>query len=769
MKIYRNKSLNPFTARALRRTAAFALAFALLTSSFAALPGAASAQKKTGAAAANTARLGEEQRILHVLNRLGFGARPGDVERVRKLGLENYIEQQLAPERIEDAGTEARLRNLSSYWTTTAELYRKYPQPGRLLRALDRQGRLPAELAGLRENRKKNADEAASPGVAGARTGAEGAMSNDAAAASPMAGETAGEMAGAAREEGGARREYRQAIQEYYRANNLLPPARITAELQSSRILRATYSERQLQEVLVDFWTNHFNVYANKGADRWLLVSYDRDTIRPRTLGKFKDLLLATAQSPAMLFYLDNFQSVSPAAGRGAARMRPRVKRFSEMLATAPQAGGEGDAEQQGGRRRRMNRRRQLMREGLNARGAEMPAAREGKPAAGESKPAAGQAREEAAQAQPAPQPRRMRRGINENYARELMELHTLGVEGGYTQKDVQEVARCFTGWTIFDPRGQGGAAGLTNPERAGTFYFNPRLHDDGEKLVLGHKIPAGGGVNDGLLVLDILSKHPSTAKFIATKLARRFVSDNPGTALVARIASAYTKSEGDIRTTLRALFASPEFNAPENYRAKIKTPFELAISAVRSLGGETTGAPALHQWIARMGEPLYQYQAPTGYPDTAEHWVNTGALLERMNFALALVGGRINGTRVDLSRFEGAGGQAAGADKPRLIEQFAAIILQGNMSERTKAALLRQLNEAATKPHATPNNAANAANASTRAAASVEDDALMPRGGGGGRRGGGARREMSAANAPITESARIAALILGSPEFQRQ
>ncbi|HZG53482.1 MAG TPA: DUF1800 domain-containing protein, partial [Pyrinomonadaceae bacterium] len=540
------------------------------------------------------------------------------------------------------------------------------------------------------------------------------------------------------------------------RENNLLQPARITAELQSSRILRAAYSERQLQEVLVDFWTNHFNVYANKGADRWLLVAYDRDTIRPRTLGKFKDLLLATAQSPAMLFFLDNFQSVSPSAGAGAARMRPRVKRFFETLTDPRDAGGGEDAGQGGERRRRMNRGRQLRREGMNAEAAPQ---QQRMPAAGGQ----GQTAAETAQITPAPQPRRRRRGINENYARELMELHTLGVEGGYTQKDVQEVARCFTGWTIFDPRGAGGAAGLTNPERAGTFFFNARLHDDGEKFVLGHKIPAGG-MNDGLLVLDILSKHPSTAKFIATKLARRFVSDHPSPALVERVAAAYTKSDGDIRTTLRAIFASPEFNAPENYRAKIKTPFELAISALRSLGGETTGAPALHQWIARMGEPLYQYQAPTGYPDTAEHWVNTGALLERMNFALALVGNRINGTRVDLSRFNGA---TTGANKSRLIEQFAAVILQGDMSERTKAALLKQLNEAATTPAtpATANAAADAATAMTRAT-NNDDDASMQR---GGRRGGARREMLAAANAPIPEAARIAALILGSPEFQRQ
>jgi uncharacterized protein (DUF1800 family) len=747
IKNFMKKSLNSLAALT-RRATVFLLAFALLAGSFAALPAAVRAQKQPSATA-KAARLSEEQRIVHVLGRLGFGARPGDVERVRQIGLERYIESQLAPEKITDADAEAKLRGLASYWMTTAELYQKYPQPGQLLRALQRQGRLPAELAEARENRKGGEDAAAqSRKDAGAKVDAEGAMPNDAMAANSDAP--------AATTKNAARRDYRQALQEYYRENNLLQPARITAELQASRILRAVYSERQLQEVLVDFWTNHFNVYANKGADRWLLVSYDRDTIRPHTLGKFKDLLLATAQSPAMLFYLDNFQSVSPKAGPGAARMRPRVKRFYETL-TNPQA-GEGNMGQDGPQRRaRMNRRRELRREQENAQNAQMPASPQQQPQAQET---------------PAPQqPRRMRRGINENYARELMELHTLGVEGGYTQKDVQEVARCFTGWTIFDPRGQGGRMGLTNPENAGKFYFNPRLHDDGEKLVLGHKIPAGGGINDGLLVLDILSKHPSTAKFIATKLARRFVADNPTPALVERISAAYTKSEGDIRATLRAIFTSPEFNAPENYRAKIKTPFELAISAVRSLGGETTGAPALHQWIARMGEPLYQYQAPTGYPDTAEHWVNTGALLERMNFALALVGNRINGTRVDLTRFNQKG-STTDIDKSRLVEQFAAVILQGDMSERTKAALLKQLKEAATTAttaSTTTTNAASASNsAATMASGINNDEAMLARGVGGGRRGG--RREMAANNnAPISEVARIAALILGSPEFQRQ
>ena len=270
-----------------------------------------------------------------------------------------------------------------------------------------------------------------------------------------------------------------------------------------------------------------------------------------------------------------------------------------------------------------------------------------------------------------------MRRGINENYARELMELHTLGVEGGYTQKDVQEVARAFTGWTIFAPRGMGLYA-AEDDSRAGSFFFNPRTHDDGEKTVLGVKIPAGGGPEDGRRVLDILVAHPSTAKFIATKLARKFVSDTPDPALVRRVADAFHKSNGDIKTTLRAIFYSPEFNSADARRAKIKTPFELAASAIRTLGAETDARPALAQWIGKMGEPLYGYQAPTGYPDTAEYWVNTGALLERLNFSLALVSNRIPGARVDLSRFVGEEAVSSRAiDQKAVVERFLNVALQ--------------------------------------------------------------------------------------------
>lgn len=531
--------------------------------------------------------LSDEQRIIHVLNRLGFGARQGDVERVKAMGLENYINQQLTPDKISDTVAENKVKDLDVLNMTTAQLYEKFPQPGQLLRQLQQRGMLPADLAEARENRVKGGANSSS-----AEMPKNESMPAPAPPANPLENE-----------------KYRKVVEDYYRENGLERPQRIMAELQASRILRAVYSERQLQEVMVDFWSNHFNVFFGKGADRWLLPAYDRDTIRPNALSKFSTLLEATAKSPAMLFYLDNFQSVSP---NSAQRLR-------------------------------------------------------------------------AAQQQ--------RRGINENYARELMELHTLGVDGGYTQKDVQEVARCFTGWTIFQPRGGAAAVNALVGEgarrNAGTFFFNARTHDDGEKTVLGHKIPAGGGIKDGLMVLDILARHPSTAKFIATKLARHFVADNPPPALVERAAATFTKSDGDIRETLKTIFFSKEFNSTEAYRAKIKRPFELVISAIRTLGADTNGGPGTHRWIERMGEPLYGFQTPNGYSDTAETWVNTAGLLERMNFGLALAGNRVQGTKVDLTKFT-----SGDKNQAKVMDESLKTILAGEISATSRETLLKQLDQ---------------------------------------------------------------------------
>ncbi len=577
-----------------KKTVAFALLLAL-----AATQPLVSGQKRAKSQDLASRELTGEQRIVHVLNRLGFGARPGDVERVKAMGLETYINQQLNPEKISDTVADNKVRDLNVLNMTTAELYEKYPQPGQLLRQLQQRGMLPADLAEARENRVKGGANS---------TPTEMPKNESMPSPQPPPGNPL------------ENEKYRKVVEAYYRENGLERPQRIMAELHASRILRAVYSERQLQEVMVDFWTNHFNVFAGKGADRWLLPSYDRDTIRPNAMGKFSTLLQATAQSPAMLFYLDNFQSVSPNA----------------------------NANRRGGLQQRLRAEQQ-------------------------------------------PQPQRQRRGINENYARELMELHTLGVDGGYTQKDVQEVARCFTGWTIFQPRGGAAAVNAMTGEgarrNAGTFFFNQRVHDDDEKTVLGHKIPAGGGIKDGMMVLDILAHHPSTARFIATKLVRYFVADNPPQALVDRAAATFTKTDGDIRETLKTIFLSKEFNSTEAYRSKIKRPFELVVSAIRTLGAETNGGQQTHQWIARMGEPLYGFQTPNGYSDAAEAWVNTGALLERMNFGLALANNRIPGTRVSLSKLNG--------DQAKVMDEYLKTLLSGEISSATRETLLKQLDPA--------------------------------------------------------------------------
>jgi uncharacterized protein (DUF1800 family) len=355
-------------------------------------------------------------------------------------------------------------------------------------------------------------------------------------------------------------------------------PRTVILELQQARLLRAVYSRRQLYEIMVDFWSNHFNIFAAKGADRWLVTGYDRDTVRPHALGKFHDLLRATAASPAMLFYLDNWLSAAPNSN---ARL------------------------------------------GRNSR----------------------------------------KRGLNENYAREIMELHTLGVGGGYTQKDVSEVARCFSGWTVQRPRGEG------------EFVFDSRIHDKGEKIVLGTRIPAAGGVEDGLKVIDILARHPATARFIATKLARRFVADDPPASIIEDAAESFRQSAGDIPTVLRTILQAPEFVAPAAYKGKVKKPLEFVASALRATGAETQITPQLLRYVARMGEPLFLAQPPTGYPDVASSWVSADMLLTRMNFASDLVSQRLPGARVNRERVSDA-------------DAFARLIAPDGLSRSTRAAL---------------------------------------------------------------------------------
>jgi len=700
-----------------QKTTAFLMLLAMFTPLFSIGANAQAMMQKTKAKP-----LTENQKILHVLNRLGFGARSGDIEKVKAVGLNKYIEQQLNPSSITDSAAEAKVRDLDVLKMSNEEIFAKYPSPQAVLQAVAEQNDLGRkDLKGLRE-KNKNVQKTAEA-MSADKTAMKGEMSN-------------GKMADKNKDinefSPAERQKYQQQVNELYRKYELGRPQQITQQLNASRILRAVYSERQLNEAMVDFWTNHFNVFAGKAATRWLLPAYDRDVIRPNALGNFKDLLLATAKSPAMLFYLDNYQSVSPDAQTNNGRRGNRQMRQMQNGQMNPRM------------RERMKQRTGMSDAQIDERMKQM----------GDNPPSK--------------QPKKQQRGINENYAREVMELHTLGVEGGYTQKDIQEVARAFTGWTIVDPRGYRRSfaklngmenarpgnrlmrqMGLPEDAESGSFYFNERWHDSGEKTILGQRVNEGG-MKDGLKVVDILANHPSTAKFIARKLAVKFVSDNPSEALVSRVADAFYKSKGDIKTTLRALFADKEFFAAENYRAKIKTPFEVVVSAVRTLGADTNGRQ-IQAMLAKMGEQLYGFQAPTGYPDTAEDWVNTGALLERLNFAIALSSNRIPGTRVDLKKFEAKG-------KSQILDQAVAVVLDGEISGNTKASLLKQLEQ--------PLPEVKIANVSDNT--DDTEDIAMNAGQGGGRRGGAqpARLLAPSGNAEVFK---VVGLILGTPEFQRQ
>jgi len=544
------------------------------------LPADLPGQKRTSLSTVATRELSSDQAIVHALNRLGFGPRPGDLERVRQVGLAKYIDQQLSPSSDPEPAVQARLERYKTLDMSTRELLKEYPQPKQ---AAKKAGMTPEEYRKRMEERKMQDRR---PG-----------------------GDPDGDQA-----------MMRAA------ANG---PQRVVAELSLAKLTRAVYSERQLQEVMVDFWFNHFNVFAGKGPDRWMLTEYERDVIRPRTMGKFRDLLGATASSSAMLFYLDNWMSADPVA---AAKMSGELEQRREMMLA------------------RMNDPRQQERMRRNGRDPQ-------------------EARKKMEFAK-----QRMPKGLNENYARELMELHTLGVDGGYTQKDVLEVARAFTGWTLRAPR------------QTADFFFDDRLHDTGAKTVLGKTINAGG-MKDGEAVLDLLARHPSTARFISTKLARRFVTDDPPKALVDRMAKSFLASDGDIRTVLRTMIESPEFWSRETYRAKIKRPFELVASAVRVTGADLDSPLPLLQWTDRIGEPLYRCQPPTGYSDKAEAWVNTGTLLNRMNFGLALAGNRMRGVRVDAASLLGSM-----SDDP--LAQAIQVFLAGQVSPETRASLEKQLAE---------------------------------------------------------------------------
>jgi uncharacterized protein (DUF1800 family) len=572
------------------------------------------------------AELSTDEAILHALNRLGYGPRPGDVERVRQMGLAKWIERQLTPNSIDDRALTARLENYPTLAMSTSRLLEEYPQPKQAEKQAAKQA--PTEqrrqdpaattiARDMQQSRRPATSEEAARGSAAAPAAPSVASDSNATASmkqDPSVSNAATPGAGKRDVLGGPDpNAVPRAI-----ADDSKRPQRVIEELGMAKVTRAIYSERQLQQVMDDFWFNHFNVFAGKGEDKWYLTSYERDVIQPHAFGKFKDLLTATAKSPAMLFYLDNFLSADPrAADRQAAEraMRQQMRRggFGRPWPPRPQAQGQA---------------------------------------------------------------KKNVRGLNENYGRELMELHTLGVDGGYTQKDVTEVARCFTGWTIDKPR--------QNPE----FKFDERLHDPDPKFVLGKKIHAGG-MKDGEEVIDLLVHDASTARFISTKLARRFVSDNPPEELIERMAKTFRSSDGDIRDVLKTMIYSPEFWSREAYRAKIKSPFELVVSAVRALGTDVDTPMPLVQWTGRIGEPLYQCQPPTGYSDKADAWVNTGALLSRLNFSLTLAGNKVRGARTDVTSLLGL---ESASDPKTALDRAVGVFLGGQVAATTVETLQKQL-----------------------------------------------------------------------------
>jgi uncharacterized protein (DUF1800 family) len=613
-----------------------------------------SAKKKPAA----SRQMDEHKRALHALNRLAFGPRPGEVERVAAMGVDKWIEQQLHPERINDHALEARLADFSTLKMSTLEMIEKFPPPqvvklvaeGRMSMPRDPMERAiyESQVAAYRDRQERKQAQGGQDSNAGEMNADQrGAMREGRMEADTKAQELLDlpldqrfqEILKMSPEErrmlvrGLPPQDRQRVMQEFTPQQREIvmalvsPPLVITTELQQAKILRAAYSERQLDEVMTDFWINHFNVFMGKGPDRYLLTAYERDVIRPHALGKFRDLLGATAKSPAMLFYLDNWMSVGPhsdvALGRPPQRPYRRVYRgpFGVPVYRPPRQPNP-DAQQQ-----RKNR----------------------------------------------PQ------GLNENYARELMELHTLSVNGGYTQRDVTEVAKVFTGWTIRRPRQGGG------------FQFNERLHEPGPKYVLG-KVIKEGGEKEGEQVLDMLARSPKTAHFISYKLAQRFVSDDPPPALVDRMAATFLKKDGDIREVLRTLFQSPEFWAPDAYRAKMKTPLEFVASAVRVSGVEVENAMPLVQVLNRMGMPLYGAQPPTGYSMKAETWVNSAALLNRMNFALALGTGRLPGLNFDADRILPSG--QVPPDRTGALVALEASLLAGDVSKNTHDTILKQMDD---------------------------------------------------------------------------
>jgi uncharacterized protein (DUF1800 family) len=709
---------------------------------------AAAVTKPVGTA---TRQIQGDERVLHALNRFTFGPRPGDVAAIKAIGVRQWFEQQLNPSRIDDSALEERLAMFPAMKMQEAELKQRYPSPQMLRQIIDRNLPLPSDpvehaiyadeiafyKAQKAKQEEKKTETAQSP--TGEMMSPEMAKNAPAKEKSALPGDDVDPSvpAMATHEEQfysgleavkiinlppdeRMRRilamppnelvAFRKSLSQRELADaaeGLTPiqretlaalqgsPRMIGAELLATRMLRDVYSERQLEAVMTDFWLNHFNVYIRKNQNEpYLLPAYERDVIRPNALGKFEDLLVATAKSPAMLMYLDNFQSIGPDSQ--AARNAPRIAQFVQN----PQV-------------------KQALKD----------------------------------------------RGLNENYARELMELHTLGVQcevsadrpvsmldkacgQGYTQQDVTQVAKVLTGWTI------------DQPYRSGGYQFEQWRHEPGSKTVLGNTI-GENGEREGMQVLHMLATSPATAKFISTKLAVRFVSDTPPPALVDRMSKAFLASDGDIKTVLRTMFDSPEFWSPEVYRAKVKTPEEFVVSAVRASGAEVKNAIPLVQALDKLGMPLYGMQTPNGYSWMAEPWVNTGDLVSRMNFALGLTSDRVPGVLTDWPRLlrvkagiEPAALTSGTADEASKVkeETLERALLGQPVSDKTRSTVLQQFQNQAMQQQAVRDFSIRSNDFDPMAQVlnlGIQRQQLRP---------------------PLDrEAAMMAGLLLGSPEFQRR
>ena len=619
-----------------------------------------------------------DQQVQQVLNRLGFGPRPGDVAKVRAMGVDRWIALQLAPDRIDDGAAERVVASYEMLGKPTTEFVKMYED---------------VQMA-RRQNQRQNAKEG--------DTSSKRDMRLELMRDNPQ-------------------------LREQARQNQ-----RILGDVQSAKLARAVLSERQLQEVMTDFWENHFTVFAGKGQVRLYIPAYDRDVIRPRAMGKFRDLLGTVAKSPAMLFYLDQWQSAADSTHPTLAAMRQQRRPGAARARVLPQ--GTGITMEQFDRL--APNARILTPEQRTRLEAMTPEERLQFVQQRAQQAGAGRAR-----------------GLNENYARELMELHTLGVDGGYTQKDVIEVARALTGWTM-------------NPRQTAEFIFRPEIHDAGQKVVLGHVLPAGRGIEDGEEVLDIVARHPATARYIAKKLATRFVSDDPPQELVERAAKRFLETDGDIREVVRTIVTSPEFFSRSAYRSKVKSPFELVASAMRAIGAQADTTMRTAQLVAFLGAPMFGHQAPNGWPETGEAWMNSGAILNRINFGLGLAAGRFPGASV--SQWSEAD-KLKSASREQQVDAVVLAFLGGQASPDTREILINGENPLVAKLTATVG--ADSAAAGMAAMAPMDAGARPMRDGPPAKNGAPRPAMVRAMGQPVNLNglAQVVGLAIGAPEFQRR